>query len=271
MLNNIVAVALLSYKEGLKQRLLYGIMLFALVMMLASVLLSGLYMRDIAKITLDFCLAAISIGGLLVPFFIAVSLLSRDIERRTIFTLLARAISRGEYVLGKFLALVLLTGTIMGILSLAGLGALWTSKALYGAHFFTNVSLPALVAAISFDLLGIVLLTAVTVLWSTLTSSSFLVTLLVIATYIIGNTMEELIRFMSSPPPGTEISPVLLQALTVVQYIFPNLAAFDFKLAAAHGLMPPGQELLFLSLYGTGYIAAALCLAVLLFKRRDLL
>ena len=68
MLNNIVAVALLSYKEGLKQRLLYGIMLFALVMMLASVLLSGLYMRDIAKITLDFCLAAISIGGLLVPF-----------------------------------------------------------------------------------------------------------------------------------------------------------------------------------------------------------
>lgn len=269
-MNNIMAVALLSYKEGLKQRILYGIVLFALVMMLASVLLSGLYMRDIAKITLDFCLAAISIGGLLVPFFIAVSLLSRDIERRTIFTLLSRAITRGEYVLGKFVALLFLACTIMAILSAAGLAALGASKALYGAYFFEHVSLPALGVSVGFELLAVVLLTAVTVLWSSLTSSSFLVTLLVIATYIIGHTMEELIRFMSFPPPGTEISPVLLQALTMVQYIFPNLAAFDLKLPAAHGLMPPLQESIFLALYGTGYMAAALCLAIMLFKRRDL-
>lgn len=63
-----LAVAIISFQEGLRQRVLYGILIFALFMMSAAVLLSGLFMRDIAKITIDFCLAAISIGGLLVPF-----------------------------------------------------------------------------------------------------------------------------------------------------------------------------------------------------------
>jgi ABC-type transport system involved in multi-copper enzyme maturation permease subunit len=269
-MQNILAVAIISFKEGLRQRVLYGILLFALFVMTGSVLLSGLFMRDIAKITIDFCLAAISVGGLLVPFFLAVSLLARDIERRTIFTLLSRSITRGEYILGKFGGLALLTVTIVAILSLSGAGAIWTSRMLYGAHFFASVNMAALLVAVLISLLGLLMFTAVVVLWSCVTTSSFLVTLLVIATYIIGHTMEDLVRFMSSPPPGVEISPVVLKTLTAALYIFPNLAAFDLKLAAAHGLMASGREIVFLLTYGLGYTAAALCLAILFFQRRDL-
>lgn len=270
-MNKILAVALISYREGLRQRLLYGILLFALFLMTASVLLSGLFMRDIAKITVDFCLAAITIGGLLVPFFLAVNLLARDIERRTIFSLLSRAISRSQYILGKFAGLVLLIVTIVGILTLSAAVAIGVSKFLYGAQFFQDLSIPALLVAVLSGLLGLTMFTAVVVLWSSITTSSFLVTLLALATYIIGHTMEDVVRFMAAPSPGVEVSAAAHRALTVVQYVFPNLAAFDLKLAAAHGLMPSFRELGFLLGYGTGYTVAVLCLAIFFFQRRDLL
>ncbi len=270
-MKKIIAIALLSFQEGLRQRVLYGIMIFALFLITTSVLLSGMFMRDIAKITIDFCLAAISAGGLLVPFFLAVNLLARDIERRTIFSLLSRAISRAQYVLGKFGGLVLLTVTIVAILSVSAAVAIWVSKLLYGDYFFQHLHIPALLVAVSIQLLGLLVFTAVVVLWSCISTSSFLVTLLAIATYIIGHTMEELIRFMATPPPGVEVSPVVQKTLSAALYIFPNLAAFDLKLAAAHGLMPSGHEIIFLLSYGVGYTAAALCLAIIFFQRRDLL
>jgi len=251
-----IAVAIISFKEGLRQRVLYGILIFALLMMSAAVLFSGLFMRDIAKITIDFCLA--------------VNQLARDIERRTIFTLLCRAISRCQYILGKFMGLVLLTVTIVAILSLSAALSIWASKLLYGDYFFQNLNIQALGVAVGMGLLGVLMFTAVVVLWSCITTSSFLVTLLAIATYIIGHTTEDLVRFMASPPPGVEISPMVQHSVTAALYIFPNLAAFDVKLAAAHGVMIPGGEILFLLTYGLGYTVAALCLAIFFFQRRDL-
>lgn len=269
-MKNIIAVAIISFKEGLRQRVLYGILIFALFMMSASVLLSGLFMRDIAKITIDFCLAAISLGGLLVPFFLAVNLLARDMERRTIFTMLSRAISRSQYILGKFGGLALLAVAIVAILSLSAAGAIWASKFLYAEHFFEHLNPVAVITAVLLNLLGLFMFTAVVVLWSCITTSSFLVTLLAVATYIIGQTTEDLVRFMAVPPPGVEISPLVRHSLTAALYIFPNLAAFDFKLAAAHGLMISGREILFLFAYGLGYTTAALCLAIFFFQRREL-
>ena len=270
-MHNVIAVAIISFKEGLRQRVLYGILLFSLLVMTSSVLLSGFFMRDIVKITLDFCLAATSLGGLLVPFFLAVNLLARDIERRTIVSLLSRSVSREQYILGKFSGLTLLTVTIVAILSVGGAAAVWASAMLYGGHFFQSMNIPALLAALLFNLLGLIMFTSVVVVWSCVTTSSFLVTLLVIATYIVGHTMEDLVRFMASPPPGVDISPIVQKTLIVVLYIFPNLAAFDLKLAAAHGLMVSGREALFLTVYGIGYTIAALCLAILFFRRRDLM
>ena len=75
-MNNILAVISITFKEGLRQRILYGVIISALLLMFFAVLFSGLFMRDISKIILDFCLSAVSIGGLLIPFFLAVNLLS---------------------------------------------------------------------------------------------------------------------------------------------------------------------------------------------------
>ena len=129
-MNTILPVALLSFPEGLKHRVLYGTIIFALFIMVFSVLFSGLFMRDILKITLDFCLSAISIGGLVIPVFIGVNFLSGDIDQKTIYTILARPISRAQYILGKFFGLSLLSATVISILTCATLITVW---------FFTHV------------------------------------------------------------------------------------------------------------------------------------
>ncbi len=269
-MRSVIAVAIISYKEGLRQRLIYGAVLLAMGVIFFSVLLAGLFMRDIAKITLDFCLAAVNLGGLLVPLFLAVHLLARDIERRTVFTILARPVSRPQYLLGKFSGLAMLSATIMAILTGATVIAMLISQKLYSNVFFTSLSWPSIFVAIGISYLGTVVLIATVVLWSTVTTSSFLATLLAVATYCIGQTVADMVRFIASKVPGVAISPVAAKTVKAAMYVFPNLAAFDLKLAAAHGRAIPLADILFLTAYGVAYTAAVLALATTIFQRRDL-
>lgn len=270
-MNIVLAVASLAYLECVRQRVLYGTLLFSLVLMGASVFISGLFMREIGKIMADFCLGAISLGSLLVPFFLAVNLLAKDIERRTIITILSRPVTRGQYIVGKFIGLVLILFSITVLLSVVGAVVMWISLQIYGPAYFQSLHPQALLAAVFFTFLGQVMLIAVVVLWSCLTNSSFLVTLLTIATYIIGQSLAELVRFMGAPPPGATVSPLAKTVLNFALYLFPNLAAFDVKLAAAHGLMIPANEAMYLLIYWLAYTVSILFIAVFFFKKRDLL
>lgn len=264
------AIALLSFKEGLRQRLLYGVVIFSLLIMVMSVLISGLFMRDISKIILDFCLSAINIGGLLVPFFLAVDLLSKDIERKTVFVILARPVSRAQYIIGKFSGIVLLTSIVMFVLACTALISVWCGKLLYGGHFFENFSIFPVLVAIFYSWLGIVVLNALVVLWCAITTSSFLATLLTLFTYLIGQSIDDVVRFLSVETAGVKISESVRWTIRGIKYVFPNLSIFDLKLQAAHGLILPVNELSFISLYAVAYLTAVLALAVIVFQRRDL-
>lgn len=269
-MQNIYAVLWITFKEGLRQRVLYGVVIFALFLMTFAVLISGWFMRDISKVILDFCFSAISIGGLLVPFFLAINLLSKDIERKTIFSILATPVSRSGYILGKFGGLALIVAVVMLILSGASLIALYGGKALYGERFFTSFSFAAFVQNIVMSWLGIVVLLSMVVLWCSVTTSSFLATLLTLTTYFIGHTIDDVVRFVTTETPGVMISQSVKLAVLCVQYLAPNLAAFDLKLQAAHNLIMPSHELAMLILYGVTYSSIALSLAVLIFRKRDL-
>ncbi len=269
-MRSVIAVAIISYKEGLRQRLIYGAVLLAIGVIFFSILLAGLFMRDIAKITLDFCLAAVNLGGLLVPLFLAVHLLARDLERRTVFAILSKPVSRPQYLLGKFSGLTMLSATIMAILTGATVIAMLISQKLYASIFFTNLSWPSIFIAVGVSYLGMVILIAMVVLWSTVTTSSFLATLLAVATYCIGQTVADMVRFIASKVPGVTITPLVETTVKAAMYIFPNLAAFDLKLAAAHGRAIPLTDILFLVAYCLGYTAAILALATMIFQRRDL-
>lgn len=269
-MNSILAITLLTYKEGLRHRVLYGVIVFALLVMGSSVLISGMFMRDISKIILDFCLTAVSVGGLLIPFFLAITLLARDIERKTVFSILSRPVSRGQYILGKFGGITLLTGTIMTILLVVTFVSIFAGKQLYGANYFSSFSIPAVLLGIFFNFCGIIVLNGLVVLWCSLTTSSFLATMLTLATYLIGHSVDDMVRFIANPPPGIDISKSVQVTVKLAQYLFPNLAAFDLKLQAAHGIILPVSQYSLLLLYGAAYTTAALALALLAFSRRDL-
>ncbi len=269
-MNNILAVIFITFKEGLRQRILYGVVIFALLLMFFAVLVSGWFMRDISKVILDFCLSSISIGGLLIPFFLAVNLLSKDIERKTIFTILAKPISRAQYILGKFGGLILLAGVVMLILAASSLLSVLIGKLLYGASFFTAFSLLAFWQAVLISWLGVVVLIALVVVWCSITTSAFLSTFLTLFTYIIGQTIDDVVRFISIDIPGVEISKTIQNTVQVVKYIFPNLSVFDLKFQAAHNINMPFDELATIVIYGMSYSIVALALAIFIFSKRDL-
>ena len=263
-------IALISFKEALRHRVVYGVVLFALLFNVTAVMISGLFMRDILKITLDICLSVVSVGGLLVPFFLAINLLSGDIEQRTIYTILARPASRGTYILGKFIGLGLLASLIIGILTFTTLLAVWGATQIYPEHFFESLSVLSIILSSLMTLLGILTLNSIVVLWCCVTTSSFLATLLTLATYIVGQTVEDLVHFISVQMPGVEISPAVKAILHITMYIFPNLAAFDFIQQAAHGLVINFQEVFLVTAYGGAYMTVILFVAVLYFNKRDL-
>lgn len=270
-MNTIYAIALLSYKEGLKHRVLYSVVIFALILMALAVLVSGLFLRDISKIILDICLSAINIGGLLIPFFLAVNLLARDIEKRTIFTILSKPVSRSQYIVGKYFGIVFLTATVMAVLACATFLAVWTGKLLYGDTFFVDFSLGAVLLSIFLSFLGLMVLNAIVVLWCSITTSAFIATLLTLFTYLIGHTIDDVVRFLAAEIKVTqaEVSETVHYTIRFAQYLFPNLSAFDIKLQAAHGVLIPMGDGAFLTLYGAVYITAVLAVSVLIFSRRD--
>lgn len=269
-MNTVVQVALLCYKEGLRHRVLYGIFTCCSLVMFFSLLVSGLFMRDILKIILDICLAATTMGGLLVPFFLAVNVLAGDIDQKTIYTILARTVSRPIYILGKFLGLALLTLTIMGLLTLATLAAVGGASLIYAPHFMESLSIPGILLAIALKAVGIILLNSLVLLWSTVTTSAFLATLLTLFTYLIGQTVEDVVRFITLQQQGVQLSPVVIVVAKASLYLFPNLAAFDFTHLAAYGLPIPVAEVLVACAYGACYSTVILGLTVTLFRRRDL-
>ncbi len=263
-------LALITFKEGVRHRILFGVLVASLLLIFLSIFLCGLFMRDVVKILLDICLSAVSLGGLLVPFFLGINLLAGDIERKTIFTILARPITRGQYIFGRFVGLALLAGTIMIVLTGATLLSGYVTGKIYPAFFSASYSIQPILLSTFAAFLGILMLNSTVLLWCSITTSSFLATLLTLSTYIIGQSVEDLVRFMEVQSSNVYISPIVKFVLQGVLYIFPNLAAFDLKQQAAHGLSIPAGEMLTLSLYGCAYITVMLTLATIFFNRRDL-
>jgi ABC-type transport system involved in multi-copper enzyme maturation permease subunit len=269
-MKKLVAIALISLKEGLRNRVLYGIVLVAVFMMVFAILISGFFMRDISKVMLDLCLATVNVGGLLVPFFLAIHLLARDIERRTVFTILSRAISRNEYLLGKFGGLFMLTAIIMALLTVFTLLTIWGGKMIYASYFFTSFSISSVLLSVWLSFCGIMMLNSLVVLWCSMTTSSFLATLLTISTYLIGQSADDIINFIKTEGNTLQISETVKMTINIVQYLFPNLAAFDYKMQAARGAVIPLNEVLLLTGYSTAYQTVILIIAMAFFRRREL-
>jgi ABC-type transport system involved in multi-copper enzyme maturation permease subunit len=248
------AIALNTFKEAIRDRILYLLFFFAAASLAFSRLLAVLTVGDRVKIIKDAGLASISIFGVLMAILIGTGLVYKEIDKKTITTILAKPIQRWQFLLGKFFGLAL----TLFIMTLA-MGAIFLVIVL----FHTGKLEGRLLLAILFIFLELVLITAVAILFSCF-STPILSSIFTLSFFIIGHLswgLETLIQKTRSGAART--------AIRGLSAILPDLENFNFKTEVVHGLAVDPKFYVFSALYGLAYTLFVLSLAVLIFRKRD--
>ena len=253
-LRRVLAVATNTYRETVRERVLYNLVFFAVLMILSGLLLKELSIRQEEKIVKDVGLGAMEIFGTAIAAFIGVGLVSKEIERRSLYPLLAKPLGRGEFLLGKYVGLCF---TLMVNLAVMTAG-LYLTLACTGQRLD-----PALLAAVWGIALQLLLVVAFALLFSTLTSPLLAATCTL--ALVVAGRFSDVVRNMRDLLPDV---PAWLPRL--VYYAVPNYRNFDFKAQVVYRDAVPLGDLGWASLYAAVYVALALGLALQVFRRRDL-
>jgi ABC-type transport system involved in multi-copper enzyme maturation permease subunit len=263
-------IAFITFKEGIRNRAIYGITLFALLLFGATALAASMIPREVGKVAVDMALSTVSFTGLLLVLFVGINLMAKDLDKRTIYTVLARPISRSQYILGKFLGMIILIMVTMSMLSVMAMAAIILLKMTH-ADYFIRFSWSLIALSIVLTILMLILLSAVSFLFSSFTSTSFITLALTIITYIIGQSSSGVKALVESPSSvlGFGVSPVTIKLVQAAYYLFPNLSLFNIKLQAAHDLPVSAQYITWTIIYGMVYTCLSITLAALIFRKKE--
>ena len=243
------------FREVMRDRVLYLIGLFALFLVACLRLLPEIAASTENKILLDVGLAAMSLLGLVIAVFVGTGLINKEIEKRTVLALLAKPISRTEFIVGKHLGL----SAVLAVL-VATMTAIYMAILVFGRVPFPAGSI--LVSSL-YLFLQLSLITAVAIAFGVFTSS-LLATLLTFAVYFMGNFSRDLVTL------GTLSKNPAIENMTQSLYlVLPDLARLDLKNQAVYGQLPSLTALLENALYGILYIVALLAIATFVFSRRE--
>lgn len=250
----IKVIALNTFKEAVRDRILYLLLFFAAVSILFSRVLALLTVGDRTKIVKDVGLASISLFGALMAILIGTGLVYKEIEKRTIFTLISKPIRRHEFLLGKFFGLALTLFVMLLSMSVIFLALV----------FFQTWTIEwRMLAAIFFIFVELILLTAVAILFSCF-STPILSSLFALSFYLIGHFSWSLETLIKKARPGAART-----FLQVLYTILPDLENFSLKTEVVHGLPISASHMLYSTAYGIVYSAFILALAILIFRKRD--
>ncbi len=244
-----------GFREVIRDRILYVIGFFAVVLALSLRLLPEISVGADGKIFLDVGLGLTSFLGAIVAIFVGTALINKEIEKRTVLILIPKPISRTELIVGKHLGLCAVLTVVIAIMTVLYLGALsWANIT------FSPISL---LVSQAYLLLELAVLTAVAITFGVFTSS-ILATLLSFGIYIIGHLSNDLLELakLSKNPSIT--------ALTESIYlVVPNLERFNLKNTAVYGILPSSSELFINAVYAIIYIVLLLTISSLIFSRRQ--
>lgn len=269
-MNSVSALALITFKEGIRNRSLFGIGLLALLLLGLNITVAGFFMRDIGKVTVDMNLTALTFAGLLLVFFVGVNLMAKDIDRKTIHLVLSKPISRAQYIWGKYLGILFFVTVSLLFLTLFSCMTVVLLRTLY-PDYFVGFSWLVFFVACFFVMVKLWVLTAIVVFFSSLTSSSLIALIFSFSSYVAGVTIEEVVFYLKTELAAQEkiISESLKNFIDIISYVLPNFSTFDFSLEAAHGLPIVASRLSLAFGYGTLYVVILLLLSSFIFSRRE--
>ena len=251
------AIAFNTFRESIRDRVLYNLILFVLILVAASALVSDLSLDMESQFTATLGLSAMLVFGALIAIFIGVGLVYKEIDKRTIYSLLSKPVQRHEFIIGKYagLCLTLLVNTAVMVLA-TELALLYVNGSFVRIH-------SAVLAASILVYLELAVLVAVALMFSSF-STPMLAALFSFAVYVIGNFSKDLLQMAALA--NSAVSRVVL---TILYYLLPNLSNFGFITEASHGQVVPIGRALSATVYAVVYIAILLSAAVLIFQKRN--
>jgi ABC-type transport system involved in multi-copper enzyme maturation permease subunit len=268
-MNVLYPLAVVTFKEGIRNRAIYAIFLFALALFGFDLVIANMAPRDVGKVAVDLALSSVSFAGLLLVLFVGINLMAKDIDKRTIYMVLSRPVSRSEYILGKFSGMVLLIVSTTMFLSCFALATIAFLKLGY-PNYFERFDWSIVLLAIAFIIMMLIMLSALSFLFAAFASNSFITLVLTIISYIVGHAITDVKALIEAPQQaGIEVSQPTLKLVQVAYYLFPNLSIFDIKTQAAHGIAVSLPYILVAFGYWVVYTALAVSLAAFFFMKKE--
>ena len=260
-------IAVNVFRESVRDRVPYAIVVFAILLIASSYLMGQLTAGQDIKIIKDLGLAALAIFGLFIAVFIGIGLVSKEVEKRSIYALLSKPISRPQLVVGKYAGLVLTLAVNVGVMTIALYAVLGFMSYLATpdsrAAWEAPATDPRLLKAVVLIFVELMLVTAVALFFSTF-SSPLLSAALTFGLYVAGHFNADLRNF------GQLVdAPTAAWLARALYHVLPDFSAFDVKTQVVHGF-PVGWSYVATTVaYGGTYIAALLIIATFVFSRRD--
>lgn len=254
-LNRILIIATNTFREAVRDRVLYNLVLFVFLLTASAIFLGELTSGQEARTIVNLGLSATLLFGTFISIFVGVSLVSKEIEKRTVYSIFSKPIGRGEFIVGKYVGLCL---TLLVNVLIMGVGVSLALIYVGGKNLVVSIW-----GAILLIFLELTIITAVAVLFSSF-SSPALSALLSFFVFIIGHFSASLNDLAKSL--GSQIAQYFFGA---IYYLLPNLSHFSFIANSAYGDFPPTSMILGAILYAIVYIGILLSLTILIFKRRN--
>lgn len=265
----LTAFLAVAIKGGIRDRVLAAMVVVGLLLLLTTPIVAVFSMRQVLALATSYSLSIIGLMGLLLTLFLAMGLLARDLEQRQVYAICSLPISRATYLLGKFFGFAIVIFMAVTILGCFAAGALFVLERVYPAG--RPFAWHAFLAGLWFQYWVLLIVGAITILFSTVATSNFLPLALSVGVYLGGYSSEAVRYFIQSAAGKKELGSAVKIFGKVVYWILPNFSAFDLKSHIVYGLALNVKELMFTQLYAIGYLGVLLILATVAFHRREFL
>jgi ABC-type transport system involved in multi-copper enzyme maturation permease subunit len=249
------AIAHNTIREAVRNKLLYTLLFFAMAVIGCAVLVASLSYVEGGRIIQDVGLAAIRIFSLGISIFVGIGLIHNEVERRTIYTILSKPLSRAEFLVGKYFGLLLTVWMQVAIMGVAFVVVSLASGSPLGSGHFWALFL------LSMELAVIV---GVATLFSSFTTP-LLASLFTVGIWAVGHLTRDLLAL------GRQADAANVQRVAEVLYrVLPDLEMFNVTIEAVHGLPIAGADIVLPMLYAFGYATVLIGMAIAVFKKRDM-
>ncbi len=257
MTSRILHIATNTFREAVRDRVLYNLIAFALLLSGAAILIGQISIDVERLVVINLGLTAVSLFGVVIAIFIGIGLVSKEIEKRTLYTVLSRPVRRWEFIIGKFFGLA---GTLAVNTFFMGIGVF--AALLYVVHKFSRPDSLILVA-LYFIILEFLIICSLSLLFSSF-STPLLSAVFAFSLFVIGSFADDLRGFAALSHGFTR------WIATAAAYLLPNFSALNVISAVAHQQSIAPQLILQNTLYALFYSAMTLSGAVMIFERRNL-